>query len=148
MLRSSILSAFSLVNPTRINHLLFFKKIKKKIKKEKEKKKETNKSVCGHIIFFSLFHSLPQFFFPPLSPTTTVQLRPPPFSSGHHEQTKVCACISFSFSLFHSLPQFFFPPLSPTTTKQCRHPPDAHHLVNLPVWSFRSVFFFPAIFPL
>jgi len=97
MLRSSILSAFSLVNPTRINHLLFFKKIKKKIKKEKEKKKETNKSVCGHIIFFSLFHSLPQFF---------------------------------------------FPPLSPTTTKQCRHPPDAHHLVNLPVWSFRSVFFF------
>jgi hypothetical protein len=48
------------------------------------RRRTSGESPC--LVFsFSLFHSLPQNFFPPLSPTTTVQLRPPPFRSGHHE---------------------------------------------------------------
>jgi hypothetical protein len=57
--------------------------IKKKEKEKEERKKE--RKVCASISFsFSLFHSFPQFFFPPFSPTTTVQLRPPRSSADAH----------------------------------------------------------------
>jgi len=71
----------------------------------------------------------------------------------------VCAGISFSFPSFTLSPNFFSlhflppPPFSSghhrsglATTKQCRRPLDADP-VNLPIWSFRSVFFFLLFFP-
>jgi len=60
--------------PTRVNHLLLQKKQTKKNQK------------CMLCISFSvsLFHSLPQIFFPPLSPAITIQLRPPQSSADAH----------------------------------------------------------------
>jgi hypothetical protein len=89
------------VNPTRVNHLL----LKKKKKRKKKKKTKERNKIVSVVLGFPLPLFSPQIFFPPLSPTTnvqlyhhystlatTVQLRPPRNSANAHHPVNLPVC--------------------------------------------------------